>query len=101
MKYEKDGKVAVLVSPGFGAGWYTWNFEEVDPFDYDIAKYLDQPDARATTLEALVKEKYPKAYNGGLVDLEIQWLDKGTKFYIDEYDGHESIVTADELVLTA
>lgn len=24
-KVIKDGKVAVLYSPGFGAGWFTWN----------------------------------------------------------------------------
>ena len=24
-KYIKDGKVAVAYSPGFGAGWSTWN----------------------------------------------------------------------------
>ncbi len=24
-KLSQDGKVAVLYSPGFGAGWYTWN----------------------------------------------------------------------------
>ena len=23
-KYIKDGKVGVLVSPGYGAGWSTW-----------------------------------------------------------------------------
>jgi hypothetical protein len=24
-KVIRDGKVAVLYSPGFGAGWYSWN----------------------------------------------------------------------------
>ena len=24
-KIEKDGNVAVLYSPGYGAGWSTWN----------------------------------------------------------------------------
>ena len=24
-KVVRDGKVAVLVSPGYGAGWSTWN----------------------------------------------------------------------------
>jgi len=27
-KYIRDGKVAVLYSPGFGAGWSTWNDDE-------------------------------------------------------------------------
>ena len=24
-KLERDGKVAILYSPGYGAGWSTWN----------------------------------------------------------------------------
>ncbi len=24
-KVIRDGKVAILYSPGFGAGWYSWN----------------------------------------------------------------------------
>jgi hypothetical protein len=27
-KLIRDDKVAVLVSPGFGAGWYTWHWVE-------------------------------------------------------------------------
>jgi hypothetical protein len=27
-KVIKDGKVAVLYSPGFGAGWYSWHKTE-------------------------------------------------------------------------
>jgi hypothetical protein len=26
-KVIRDGQVAVLYSPGFGAGWYSWNRE--------------------------------------------------------------------------
>ena len=25
-KVIRDGKVAVLYSPGYGAGWYSWNW---------------------------------------------------------------------------
>ena len=27
--YEKDGKIGVLVSHGFGAGWSTWGSDEL------------------------------------------------------------------------
>jgi hypothetical protein len=39
-KYIKDGKVAVLYSSGFGAGWYTWNDESLTGlvFDRDIVE---------------------------------------------------------------
>jgi hypothetical protein len=28
-KVIRDGKVAVLYSPGYGAGWYSWNRDQV------------------------------------------------------------------------
>lgn len=95
-KLERDGKVAVLVSPGFGAGWSTWNREFPDMlFDPDIAQALLNSDRDKA--EVLTKEKYPAAYEGGLRDLEVQWLDKGTRFFIHEYDGNEhvEIITPD------
>lgn len=41
-KLEKDGKVAILYSPGFGAGWSTWNSEWADQlvFDKEIAEAI-------------------------------------------------------------
>ena len=36
-----DGKVAVLISPGFGAGWYTWNYDYPEIlFDPAIVKLV-------------------------------------------------------------
>lgn len=42
-KYEKyireDGKIAALYSPGFGAGWYSWNTQhEGLVFDAEIVR---------------------------------------------------------------
>ena len=31
-KVVRDGKVAVLISPGFGAGWSTWADDEISEF---------------------------------------------------------------------
>jgi hypothetical protein len=36
-------------------------------------------------------------YTGGVEGLEIQWIPVGTKFYIDEYDGNETLITFDEM----
>ena len=49
-KLEKDGKVAVMISPGFGAGWSTWNSEFRDTllFDAEIAQaVIDGDKAKA------------------------------------------------------
>jgi hypothetical protein len=90
-RYVKDGKVAVLVSPGFGGGWSTWihQYPEI-VFAPEIAKALDEKRPIAEIYK-LAEELYPEAYLGGLEDLEIVWLDPGDTFRIDEYDGSESL----------
>lgn len=90
-KLEKDGKVAVMISPGFGAGWSTWNsdFRDTLLFDAEIAQaVLDGDKAKAARLAG---EKCPDFYAGGADDLRIEWLEKGTVFEIEEYDGSESL----------
>ena len=93
----RDGKVAVLFSPGWGAGWSTWQ-DNADVrmamlFDPQIADIRDRGAADwQAKAEAIAQIKYPDAYLGGLQDLEVQWLKQGTQFYIDERDGNESIV---------
>jgi hypothetical protein len=89
-KLSVDGKVAVLYSPGFGAGWYTWNYEYPEIlFDPAIVKLVEKEmwDELATYVEL----KYPDIYKGGMRDLEVMWILKGTEFKVVEYDGAESI----------
>jgi hypothetical protein len=89
-KLTKDGKVAVLYSPGFGAGWSTWN-KEMPEIIFDPAMVqlveTDQWDELAT----YVTLKYPGLYTGGIKDLKVSWIPKGSLFKINEYDGSESI----------
>lgn len=91
-KYEKDGNVAVLYSPGFGAGWSTWATDgeaEALIFDKEIVELVlnDQLDR----VVQLVADKYPEFYSGGAEDLTVRWVPKGTAFRINEYDGSESV----------
>ena len=89
-KVIRDGNVAILYSPGFGAGWYTWNQEYPEIiFDPSIVKLVEK--GKLEELTTYMKLKYPDMYLGGLEDLEVKWLPIGTKFRIDEYDGSESI----------
>lgn len=90
-KLEKDGKVAVVISPGFGAGWSTWNTAIRDAllFDPEIARaVLDGDRVKAASI---AERKYPGGYFGGACDLTVEWLDKGTIFEVEEYDGSESL----------
>jgi len=101
-KVEKNGKVAVLYSPGYGAGWSTWNSEhaEVLCMDADIVSaVLDGDNARAAAIAA---EKCPGIYIGGSEDLKVEWVEKGSAFEIEEYDGNESVhVMGDRTYLVA
>ena len=86
-----NGEVAVLYSPGFGAGWYTWASNEHPSMvlDRELAQaVLDGDHARALQIAEV---KWPDEYHGGVADLKIEWMRPGTCFRIEEYDGSESI----------
>jgi hypothetical protein len=89
-KLIEDGKVAVLYSPGFGAGWYTWNYDTPEIlFDPAIVKFVENK--KWAELDTYVTLKYPEIYKGGMTDLEVEWIPEGTWFKVNEYDGSESI----------
>jgi len=92
----RDGKVAIVYSPGFGAGWYTWNTEcpEIvfDPMIVDCVELGDYD-----KLATYVAMRYPDVYTGGLRDLTVHWLPVGTLFRIHEYDGSESLEVKEDM----
>ena len=89
-KLREDGKVAVLYSPGFGAGWYTWNYEHPEIlFDPAIVKFVEKE--KWAELKTYVALKYPDIYTGGMDDLAVAWIPAGTLFKVNEYDGSESL----------
>lgn len=99
----RDGKVAVLISPGFGAGWSTW----ADASHQEIALYhprlVEAAEAGAVDIDAIVEELVggDHFYTGGWRDIQIVWLPKETQFCVEEYDGSESIRTVEALTHTA
>ena len=98
-KVIQNGHVAVLYSPGFGAGWYTWGMghgygEEMlfDPWIVDVLLSDEYTrDEKTQRILAHCAVKYPDAYTGGVEDLCIEWIPQGTAFRITDYDGNESI----------
>lgn len=93
-KVVRDGKVAVLISSDYGAGWYTWNTEidnaEVLLFDPILVAAVEANDFG--TLITRAKELCPSCYTGGASDgLHIEWVPEGEEFEVQEYDGAESL----------
>jgi len=105
-KVTRDGKVAVLYSPGFGAGWYSWHHIPELVFHPRLVELVEQKinseinDELVAKLLNIDEDAYDFPYiSSG--NLTIAWIDKGTVFRIDEYDGSESIVLQkDEDLLT-
>ena len=87
--FKEDGKTAVLVSPGFGAGFSTWNKPEM-AVDFDLVEAFLSGDMNR--FEYIVVEKYGEnMYLGGMENLMVVWVDEGKKFRVDEYDGNERV----------
>lgn len=85
-------KIGIIYSPGFGAGWSTWGDSE-QALDQELAYAIEN-----LPYEEWVKvaeKNWPAAYKGGLDDCKVEWVEKGTAFSIEEYDGSEHIEFAD------
>ena len=89
-KYIKDGQVAILVSPGWGAGWSTWEKKEL-AYDKRVVEKFLQDVSEKEMQKYLNSIGYKDVYMGGYSQLEIKWLPVGTMYRITENDGWESI----------
>lgn len=92
----RDGRVAVLVSPGFGAGWFSWHGIEALLFDPAVVELVESG-ADSSVIEQYCEELYgDEPYFGGAGDLIVEWVPVGARFRIHEYDGSESLVLESE-----
>ena len=91
-KVVKNGMIAVIYSPNYGAGWYSWHGVEELVYDRTVVEMIEN------NTESEIIEGYCKKTDDceGLVSaygLEVVWIPEGTEFQIHEYDGSESIRT--------
>ena len=93
-KLIRDQKVAVLVSPGYGAGWYSWHSNEELLYDPSIVEWVEQDDL--DKIKTYLELKYPNDTTLGLEDLVVEWVPVGARFRIEEYDGAENLVLESE-----
>lgn len=105
-KVVRDGKVAVLYSPGYGAGWFSWNSEHPDClFNPELVALVEKRNDEnyewvTHNIREKAEELYGKDdghfYTGGAGALTIEWVPEGTLFRINEYDGYESVILLNE-----
>lgn len=89
--YNDKGDVAIIYSPGYGAGWSTWNstLGEAAVFDKNLVEALLTNNH--LKVASILKSKYPDAYTGGIDKACIAWVPVGSQFDITEYDGSERV----------
>jgi hypothetical protein len=91
-KVIRDGKVAVLYSPGYGGGWSSWNHRPELVFHPRLVQWVE--DGKKEDIKLLVKEIFGQdtyICTTGAENLEIQWIPQGTIFEITVFDGYEEI----------
>lgn len=104
--YEKNGKIGVLVSPEYGAGWSTWNNAEL-AYDKRVVEFwlshkddanfmmtVDCPGNNAHKeaedfFKSIGYEKRP--YMGGFSDIVLKFVPRGIPWRINEDDGYETL----------
>ena len=90
-KHIEDGKVAVLYSPGWGAGWSTWN-EHAFAIDKRIVEKFINEHPSENEMEKFIKSLgYKNPCMLGYEDLKVEWVPEGEYYFISEYDGYEEI----------
>ena len=97
-KLIRDGKVAVIYSPGFGGGWYTWHGIKDLIFDPTVVEMIEA-NTPVDSIVSYCEETYGKHYYGGVTDLRIEWIKQGSLFRINEYDGSEEVTELHNLNL--
>jgi len=116
----------ILYSPGYGAGWSTWNAHTKEQIKFlveypPLIEYVENnggylPNRRAVwfddeeerikaipavqQLEKEWKERFPDEadlFLSGIKGLAIREIPSDARYFIEEYDGSESIVTEKDL----
>ncbi len=87
-------KIGIVYSPGFGAGWSSWG-DDNSALDQEMARAIEAGEPLPEILR-IANKNWPNQYTGGLENVRVQWVDEGTQFLIDEYDGSESVVLRDD-----
>lgn len=101
-KLIRDGKVAVVVSGSWSAGWSTYNQEHAEGMcmDADIAECVLNEDILGAV--NIARSRYGLECDDLRYDeLWVAWIDVGTRFTIVYGNPSEYVVTEQNLLFTA
>ena len=95
LKVIRNGKVAVLTSPGYGAGWIRNNptFPQLlfHPTLVEMVEQKRQSEITEELMAELLGVAPEDVYAGGAATLTIDWVTEGSVFEIEEHDGYETL----------
>jgi len=83
-------KIPVVISPGYGCGWSTWN-SEVDPMEPTIAKAIEDK-VPISQLKSIASSIYPNETLYGLETAIVKYVYSGDSFDIKDNDGYETLI---------
>lgn len=91
-KKLKGGKIAVLYSSDWGAGWYSWHGIRPLLFDPTVVEMVENNEP-TEKIKQYCRDTYGtnNCYDGA-DSLDVAYVDTDERFYIKEYDGLESVV---------
>jgi hypothetical protein len=90
-KLIRDGKVSILRTSIYGAGWSSWNLDYPEILFDPIVVDAVEREIELEAIEAYLVDKYPNGYFDGYDSLVVERIPVGTEFLIKEYDGVESV----------
>lgn len=85
----------LLISPGYGAGWSTWNCSEMAT-DKDLIELFENGCTYEEMEKLCIEKNYTDGYGGppymgGFQQLKVVEVPRGAPYRINEYDGAESV----------
>jgi len=91
-KQLRNGKIAVIHTNKHGGGWYSWHNITELLFDPTLVEMIER-DADADEIIEYCQTAYdPDGYYDSADSLTVTYVDTSDSFYIDEYDGCETVV---------
>lgn len=98
LSYDNNGNIEILVSPGYGAGWSTWDYDygvnlALDKRIIDFYKKYGQKASKEQLEEFLKNIGYENVFYRGWDQVQIFTVPKNCKFKIKEYDGYEELIS--------